>query len=97
MLAHKVRKYPSPRRTYWRGHYQLLGELSPHQWVFCYLTTMLSIERVLEIVDDKSTTATQAEELRDACRAMAEIIYEKWEHDRRHLSADQKPTDKSLK
>ncbi len=44
---------------------------------------MLSIERVLEIVDDKSTSATEAEELRDACRAMVEIIYQKWSEGRK--------------
>jgi phage major head subunit gpT-like protein len=39
---------------------------------------MLSIERVIEMIDDKSTTAEEAEELRDASRAIAEIIYQKW-------------------
>ncbi len=44
---------------------------------------MLSVERVLEIVGDKTTSATEAEELRDACRAMAEIIYQKWSEERK--------------
>lgn len=44
---------------------------------------MLSIERVLEIVGDESMSATEAEELRDACRAMAEIIYQKWDAERK--------------
>ncbi len=44
---------------------------------------MLSVERVLEIVDDKTTSATEAEELRDACRAMAEIVYQKWSDERK--------------
>lgn len=44
---------------------------------------MLSIERVIEIIDDESTSAAEAEELRDACRAMAEIIYQKWSEERK--------------
>lgn len=52
-----------------------MGFLLPHY--------MLSIERVIEIIDDKSTTATEAEELRDASRAMAEIIYQKWNDERK--------------
>lgn len=58
---------------------------------------MLSIEHVTKLLDDTTLSAEEAERIRDACRAMAEIIYEKWEHDRRHPSADQKPPDKPLK
>ena len=40
---------------------------------------MLSIERVKELLDDDTVTAEEAEQLRDASRAMAEILYEKWQ------------------
>lgn len=58
---------------------------------------MLSIEHVTKLLDDTTISAEEAERIRDACRAMVEIIYEKWEEDHRHLSTDPKPTDKSLK
>jgi len=45
--------------------------------------SMLSIDRVKELLDDESITADEAEELRDACRAMAEIVYQKWHEERK--------------
>ena len=44
---------------------------------------MLSIDRVKELLDDESITADEAEELRDACRAIAEIVYQKWHEERK--------------
>jgi len=44
--------------------------------------TMLSIDRVQKLLDDESTTAEEAEEIRDVCREMAEILYEKFIHER---------------
>jgi hypothetical protein len=40
--------------------------------------SMLSIDRIKELLDDESMSAAEAEDLRDACRAMAEIVYQKW-------------------
>ena len=48
---------------------------------------MLSIERVIEIIEDESTSATEAEEIRDACRAMTEIVYQKW-HEEQEATQD---------
>jgi hypothetical protein len=44
---------------------------------------MLSVNRVLELLDDATVTAEEAEVLRDACREMAEILYEKFTHEQR--------------
>lgn len=58
---------------------------------------MLSIEHVTKLLDDTTISAEEAERIRDACRAMVEIIYQKWELDRRHSPTNPRPTDKSLK
>lgn len=44
---------------------------------------MLSINRVLELLDDATVTAVEAEALRDSCREMAEVLYEKFIHEQR--------------
>ncbi len=43
---------------------------------------MLSIKRIKELLEGRNLTDEEAEEIRDAFRALAEIIYEKWEQDR---------------
>lgn len=39
---------------------------------------MLSVDQVIKLLDDETISAEEAEQLRDAGRAMAEILYEKW-------------------
>lgn len=43
---------------------------------------MLSVNRVLELLNDEMVSAEEAEVLRDACREMAEILYEKYKHEK---------------
>lgn len=43
---------------------------------------MLSVNRVLELLNDERVTAEEAELIRDACRDMAEILFEKFTHER---------------
>jgi len=48
---------------------------------------MLSVKRAIEIINDDSMSAAEAEDLRDACRAMAEIVYQKW-HEEQEATQD---------
>jgi len=46
---------------------------------------MLSIERTKELLNDPTLSDKEAEEIRDGLRDLAEIIYEKWQEDRKKL------------
>ncbi|KKU79299.1 MAG: hypothetical protein UY04_C0012G0011 [Parcubacteria group bacterium GW2011_GWA2_47_7] len=39
---------------------------------------MLSLERTKELLDDDSLSDKEVEEIRDAFRKLAEIVFEKW-------------------
>lgn len=43
---------------------------------------MLSIERVKELMGDPKLSDEEAAEIRDSCRAIAEIMFEQWQHER---------------
>jgi hypothetical protein len=43
---------------------------------------MLSIDYVRELLRDPSLTDKQVEEIRDACRALAELMFEAWRRDK---------------
>ena len=40
--------------------------------------SMLSIERTKELLDDPSISDEEAEQIRDECRILAEIVFELW-------------------
>lgn len=44
---------------------------------------MLSVERVKELIGDPSLTDREAERIRDDLRRLAEVIFTKWQEDRR--------------
>jgi len=44
---------------------------------------MLSIEETKKILGDKDMLDEEAQEIRDGFRNLAEIIYEKWEHEKK--------------
>jgi len=44
---------------------------------------MLSIEKIKELLKDKNIPDQEAEEIRDECRNLAEIVFEKWQTDKR--------------
>lgn len=44
---------------------------------------MLSIERVKELVNDPTLADKEIEEIRDGLRLLAELIFEKWQEDRK--------------
>ena len=44
---------------------------------------MLSVEKVKELLDDKSISDEQAEKIRDDLQTLAEIIFEKYLSDRK--------------
>ena len=48
---------------------------------------MLSIERIKELLENRDLTDEEAEEIRDAFRALAEIIFEKWQEDKKTKAA----------
>ena len=49
---------------------------------------MLSIERVKALIEDPNLSDTDAEEIRDACRSLAEIVFENWIFDREKVSKE---------
>lgn len=42
---------------------------------------MVSVEVIQQILNDPSISAEEAEKIRDDFRALAEIIFEKWQHE----------------
>ncbi len=48
---------------------------------------MLSIQRVKVLIKDRNLTDNEAEEIRDVFRALAEIIFEKWQEDKKTKTA----------
>jgi hypothetical protein len=44
---------------------------------------MLSIERVKELLKDQNIYDEEAEEIRDGCRSLAEVIFAQWQYERR--------------
>ena len=52
---------------------------------------MLSVDQVIKLLDAETISAEEAEQLRDAGRAMAEILYEKWVQDHRRISDGSTP------
>jgi len=44
---------------------------------------MLSIKQVKQILKDKNISDKDAEMIRDECRELAEIIFEKWQQDKK--------------
>jgi hypothetical protein len=50
---------------------------------------MLSIERTKEMIDPNMSDQDAAD-IRDACRALAEVIFEQWQFERaRNIDSDQ--------
>lgn len=44
---------------------------------------MLSVDHVIKLLGDESISAEEAENIRNACREMAEILYEKYIQDQK--------------
>jgi hypothetical protein len=45
---------------------------------------MLSIERVKELLKDQNISNEEAEEIRDGCRSLAEVIFTQWQYERKN-------------
>jgi len=43
---------------------------------------MLSVKKVKELLKDKNTTEKEAEEVRDGCRNLAEVIFEHYQNEK---------------
>lgn len=56
---------------------------------------MLSLERVKELVNDPTLSDEEIKEIRDGLRLLAELIFEKWQEDRRtgKLSGSEEPAN----
>ncbi len=52
---------------------------------------MLSIHEVKELLDDKTISDKEAEEIRDACHALASLIYDTW-----RIKNKRKPDDEGV-
>jgi len=44
---------------------------------------MLSVEKIKELLKDKNTSSKEAEDVRNGCLSLAEIIFEEWEVDKK--------------
>ena len=49
---------------------------------------MLSIDHVRELLKDPSLTDKQIEEIRDACRALAELMFDAWRRNKLRQDGD---------
>jgi len=43
---------------------------------------MISLERAKELLDDPNLSDAEVEQIRDECRILVEIIFEKWKEER---------------
>jgi len=55
---------------------------------------MLSVKKVKELLKDKNTTEKEAEEIRDGCRNLAEVIFEHWKNSLKHKKENEGKTEK---
>ena len=53
---------------------------------------MLSIDHVRELLKDPSLTDKQIEEIRDACRALAELMFDAWRRNKLTQDRDNNQT-----
>lgn len=53
---------------------------------------MLSVERTKELIGEPNMSDDEAEALRDSVRAMAEVMFEQWQYERRRKKESAQPT-----
>ncbi len=54
------------------------------------MTTMLSIDRAKQLLNDPTLSDKETEEIRDECHALAEIIFDKWWEEREQKKIESK-------